>query len=99
MTPSLINKTWLASALHYYTLANEYYTLLNSVDAVNNGGISADEFLTVLDELIFCREDLMKVAESARKRILAAYQAMIFLAFLEATTYTTPFHSRSQSRS
>lgn len=66
MTPSLINKTWLASALHYYTLANEYYTLLNSVDAVNNGGISADEFLTVLDELIFCREDLMKFAENAR---------------------------------
>ena len=34
-----------------------------------------------------------------KKKNLAAYQAMIFLAFLEATTYATPFHSRSQSRS
>jgi len=66
LTSSLINKTWLASALHYYTLANEYYTLINAVNCFNANGMSAKAFIATLEELILMREDLMKCAENSR---------------------------------
>ncbi|MPM89860.1 hypothetical protein SDC9_136975 [bioreactor metagenome] len=65
-SPEAINNVWLTTALHYYTLCDEFESLVSDVEAFNIGKLSARGLIFELDRLITAREALMKQAEKTR---------------------------------
>lgn len=61
-----MNDTWMLSAKHYYTLADEYLTLYGLQKSYNQGIANADQVIRELERLIAQREALMLLGEKTR---------------------------------
>ena len=59
-------RIWYAIAKHYYTYANEYYTMVGLADGYADGSVEREDVTVELESLIELHEDFMATVEDTR---------------------------------
>ncbi len=59
-------RIWYAIAKHYYTYANEYYTMVSLADGYADGSVEREDVTVELESLIELHEDFMATVEDTR---------------------------------